>query len=319
MSTPTPAERLARAHASLDGLSVGDAFGERFFVRPEVFHSLVDARAMPSGRWEFTDDTVMALSIVDVLEDDGTIDPDRLADFFASRYRLDPGRGYGGTAHDILTRISAGEPWRDVAPSVFGGTGSMGNGGAMRSAPIGAYFADDLARVAEEARRSAAPTHAHPEGQAGAIAIAIAAAWVEHGGERIPELFDAVLAHTPDGVTRAMIEQASRLDRDADVRTAARALGNGSRVIAEDTAPFCVWSIARALGDGDRSGEAIFEEAMWTTVSALGDRDTTCAIVGGVLALSPRVTVPPPWREAREPLDRMDRSLLPARLHRRAR
>lgn len=316
MSTLTAAERLVRARTSLDGLSVGDAFGERFFVRPEVFHSLVDARAVPSGRWEFTDDTVMALSIVDVLEDEGRIDPDRLADFFAARYRADPGRGYGGTAHDILGRISAGEPWQDVAPSVFGGTGSMGNGGAMRAAPIGAYFADDFARVADEARRSAEPTHAHPEGQAGAIAIAIAAACVQRGGECVEELFDAVLAHTPDGVTRAVVEQAARLDLDADVRTAARALGNGSRVIAEDTVAFCVWSVARALRDGSRSGEAIFEGAMWDTVSALGDRDTTCAIVGGVLATSARVAIPPAWRDAREPLDRMARSLLPARLHR---
>jgi hypothetical protein len=29
-------ERLARAHLSLDGLSVGDAFGQRFFYPPSV-------------------------------------------------------------------------------------------------------------------------------------------------------------------------------------------------------------------------------------------------------------------------------------------
>ena len=43
-----------------------------------------------------------------------------------------------------------------------------------------------------------------------------------------------------------------------------------------------------------------FEDAMWATVSGLGDRDTTCAIVGGIVAL----TSDPPmaWLLSREPL-----------------
>lgn len=39
--------RLARALVSLDGLSVGDAFGERFFGRHEVMQPLVEQRALP--------------------------------------------------------------------------------------------------------------------------------------------------------------------------------------------------------------------------------------------------------------------------------
>lgn len=308
-----PSDRLARARVSLDGLSVGDAFGERFFVHPHALDALLEARALPAdqpGGWPFTDDTVMALSIVDVLDELARIDSDRLAALFAARYQLDPGRGYGGTAHGILTRIAIGEPWRDVASSVFDGGGSMGNGAAMRAAPIGAYFSDDFARVVVEATSSAAPTHAHPEGVAGAVAIAIAAAWTERGGDRASDLFDVVLSHTPDGPTRAGVELASRLDLRADVRTAVRALGNGSRVISEDTVPFCVWSVARAVEDGSRAGEDLFEEAMWTTVSGLGDRDTTCAIVGGVLACSPRASVPRAWRASREPLENMARERL---------
>ena len=42
---------------------------------------------------------------------------------------------------------------------------------------------------------------------------------------------------------------------------------------------------------------------MWTTVAALGDRDTTCAIVGGILAARVgRAGLPREWLEAREPL-----------------
>jgi ADP-ribosylglycohydrolase len=151
----------------------------------------------------------MALSIVEVLEARGTIDSHLLADAFARRYRSDPRRGYGGGAHAILQALVDGVPWTAAARMVFDGAGSMGNGGGMRSAPVGAYFADDLDRVVEEARASAQPTHAHPDGQAGAIAVAVAAA-LAAGGTRGAELLEEVLARTPDGLTRDGMAKAVR-------------------------------------------------------------------------------------------------------------
>jgi ADP-ribosylglycohydrolase len=60
------------------------------------------------------------------------------------------------------------------------------------------------------------------------------------------------------------------------VQTAAALLGNGSLISAQDTVPFALWCAAGHLDD--------YEEALWTTVSGLGDRDTTCAIAGGIVA-----------------------------------
>src|SRR4030095_9304550 len=108
----------------------------------------------------------------------GYVDQDALAGAFSREYARDPRRGYGGTAHGILRAIGEGIPWQTAAGRVFDGQGSCGNGGAMRSAPIGTYFADDLNRVIIEAKASAAVTHAHPDGQTGAIAVALAAAWM---------------------------------------------------------------------------------------------------------------------------------------------
>ncbi len=51
--------------------------------------------------------------------------------------------------------------------------GSWGSGSAVRSAPIGFAF-DDRYEVLEEAKRSAACTHSHPEGIKGAQAVAAA-------------------------------------------------------------------------------------------------------------------------------------------------
>jgi ADP-ribosylglycohydrolase len=296
MTTPSDQpRRIQRMRASLEGLSVGDAFGERFFGQPDLANLWIENRALPDPPWTYTDDTVMAISIVEVLSEKGEIDPDRLAALFAARYLQDRYRGYGGTAHDILYRIAVGEPWREVSRSAFGGKGSLGNGGAMRSAPLGAYFSDDLDALVENARRSAEVTHAHPEGQAGAIAVALAAACAARGVQRPEELFDTILRCTPDSQTRSGIFKASALPLDRDVERAVSVLGNGSRIISQDTVPFCLWCAARHWGQ--------FEDALWTTASGGGDIDTNCAIVGGILSSSPDVQVPEAWRARREPLE----------------
>ncbi len=44
-----------------------------------------------------------------------------------------------------------------------------------------------------------------------------------------------------------------------------------------------------------------FEEALWWTAKGMGDCDTTCAIVGGIVALSAQ-EIPAAWLEHREAL-----------------
>lgn len=290
----------ARALAldSLEGLSVGDAFGERFFGHPELVEGLIASRSLPPVPWKFTDDTEMALGIIEVLSRHGRVDQDDLAQVFGRRYRANPHRGYGGTAHDILTKLNLGVPWREASAEPFDGQGSMGNGSAMRAAPLGAWFNEDLARVVEEARRAAEVTHWHPDGQAGGIAIAVAAAvFARSRGSVLGRelVFDEVLARTPSGETRLGIERARSLPASLEVREAVRQLGSGSRVLCFDTVPFCLWAATRHTDD--------YAEAMWTTVAGLGDRDTTCAIVGGLVAARVGSTgIPADWRKAREPL-----------------
>jgi ADP-ribosylglycohydrolase len=143
-------------------------------------------------------------------------------------------------------------------------------------------------------------THFHPEGQAGAIAIAVAAAWAYQWRQTRPpasRLLDIVLEYTPPGATRRGLQKARELPLDTPPSLAARELGSGQRVISEDTVPYAVWCAARHLDD--------YEEALWSTVSGYGDRDTTCAIVGGIVASSAgRESIPTAWLEAREPLPR---------------
>jgi len=290
-------ERIQRARLALEGLSVGDAFGERFFRVPLVIETMINQRAIPKPPWRYTDDTEMALSILQILSDYGEIDQDLLAAAFSERFN--PSRGYGAMANRILREISLGGSWRVLSKSVFEGQGSWGNGGAMRVAPLGAYFANDIPRLIEEARLSAEVTHAHPDGQAGAIATALGAAEMcrkkrtNTGG--VADTLTSIAERTPPGQTRDGLHRAAQLPSNASTILAASALGTGDRVTAADTVPFALWC-AFTYRDS-------YEEALWQTVSGLGDRDTTCAIVGGLVVLATGMEgIPKEWLSARESL-----------------
>jgi ADP-ribosylglycohydrolase len=294
----SPEIRIERARRSLQGLAVGDAFGERFFVHPDTVERLIAERALPAAPWPYTDDTQMALSVVEILRHHGRIDQDALAAHFAAHY--DPSRGYGPAMHQALARIGRGEPWPRVAQSLFAGQGSFGNGAAMRVAPIGAYFADNLERAIEQAALSADVTHAHPEASAGAIAVAVAAACAERlrRDNALPkpaDFLNLVLPHVPPGEVQSRLRRGRDLSENAPVQTAVGVLGNGIGVSAQDTVPFALWCAARHLDN--------YEEALWLTVSGLGDRDTTCAIVGGIVAVYTGVDgIPAAWQHDCEPL-----------------
>jgi ADP-ribosylglycohydrolase len=233
----------------------------------------------------------MALSIVEVLENYEEIDEGALAERFAQRFIQQPWRGYGAGARYLLAKYAAGGDWKTEAPKLFDG-GSYGNGGAMRAAPIGGYFAGDPGRAAAEAQRSASVTHAHIEGQTGAMAVAVAAAiWAADQPVTGVLLLEKVLPYLPATRTRAGVEAAVHIPAHEHARAVAE-LGTGNLVAAFDTVPFCLWIIAHHAPD--------FETAMWATVAGEGDRDTTCAIVGGVVAL--RSTPPSNWLAQREPL-----------------
>ncbi len=280
---------LANALRSLEGLSVGDAFGELFFHLAPEHTTPAD---LPAGPWRWTDDTHMALSIVEILGRYGRIDQDALARAFARRFAEEPYRGYGGGAQRLLREIVQGGDWRELSPRLFRG-GSYGNGAAMRAAPVGGYFCGDLQRAAAEARLSAAVTHAHPEGQAGAIAVAVAAGIAKKRPyPRGRDFLEEVLPYVPEGLVKDRLQAALAIPPDA-LDDAIRHLGTGREVSAPDTVPFCLWSAAYHLVD--------FEAALWWTVKGRGDCDTTCAIVGGIVALS-APGIPSSWWERREPL-----------------
>jgi ADP-ribosylglycohydrolase len=167
----------------------------------------------------------------------------------------------------------------------------------MRSSVVGAWFAEDLELAVEQARLAAEVTHAHPEGIAGAIAITVAAALACRGSD-CPvgaRFIETILSYLPDGELKSRVQGSLAVGSHLPIGQVVAAIGNGTRISAQDTVPLVLWCASQHLTN--------YEDALWLTVSALGDRDTTCAMVGGIIACSVgREGLPSEWLRRREPV-----------------
>jgi ADP-ribosylglycohydrolase len=275
--------RIKLAKKSLLGLSIGDAFGESFFGERDEILDHIYQRKIPKTSWEFTDDTVMGIAVFEQLEKTGTINQNELIKLFVENHSKDVNRGYGATARRILREIEEGGDWKEISNGVFDGMGSMGNGAAMRVSPIGAFHFDDFEKVKTLTVKSAEITHSNIEAITGAIAVSIASALstklkLENETISAENFIQTILSELPDSDTKSKINKSLSVPYSYRIDTVKTILGNGTKIMAQDTVPFAIWCAAHNLND--------FENALWKAVSILGDRDTICAIVGGITIMS---------------------------------
>lgn len=187
MASPASPSMLNCFRGCLLGLAVGDATGAPYEgLDAGMLHQMFGLMqnviaAPPDGTLFYTDDTQMMIGVAEVLLAKGYIEEDALVAAFAENFEAD--RGYGAGAAQILQTALVGGDWRHLSQTQFPG-GSLGNGAAMRVAPVGLLFHDDLDRVADEAARSARPTHLHPVGIDAARLVALAVALALRGRGR---------------------------------------------------------------------------------------------------------------------------------------
>ncbi len=186
----------------------------------------------------FTDDTVLTIAIADAILS-GTDYGPRLKEW----YRLYPDRGYGSG-------------FRRWARSHSRQGDSMGNGSAMRVSPVGFAF-NTLEDVLEEARKSALPSHNHPEGIKGAqsVASAIFLARTGTGKEDIKKYIQETFGYN---LNRTLEDIRPRYRFDAT----------------------CPGSVPEAITAFLESND--FEDAIRKAISLGGDSDTIACIAGGI-------------------------------------
>lgn len=288
-------ERIELAKKSVKGISIGDAFGESFFGETDKIMNHLQNKSIPESNWEFTDDTIMSIAILKELEIEGGINQNELINRFIKNHNIDPNRGYGATARRLLRQVELGKNWTEASRNVFDGMGSMGNGASMRVGPIGAFHFDDLDKVKDLAKKSAEITHSNLEGICGAIAVSIASAIatrIKLNNETFTpkEFLRLIIEELPDSDTKSKLNKSLSIPYSYNIETVKSILGNGIKMLSQDTVPFALWCASYNLNN--------FEDSIWKAVSILGDRDTICAIVGGITIMSSyENNIPIKWRK----------------------
>ncbi|UFH30522.1 ADP-ribosylglycohydrolase family protein [Chryseobacterium sp. C-71] len=286
--------KLLLTSKSLTGLSIGDAFGESFFGEESLMKTYIHQKILPETSLDFTDDTIMAIAVFKSLGKFGVINQEFLAEEFTKNYFLDIKRGYGPSMHQYFRAVKSGENWKEVSYSKFEGQGSMGNGGAMRASVIGAHFYDDLNQLKINAELSCEVTHANKEAIEGTKAIALAAAFAIQEKLGIKkysqeEFIQKIQDELNDSDMKSKLNKVIHLNGNPSIELLVKTLGNGIKMTAQDTVPLVIWMLSRYRNN--------FEECLWNTVSALGDRDTTCAMAAGISILCCDENSIPDWKE----------------------
>ena len=296
MSGATLGSRFAGA---LLGTMVGDTLGAPFEGQPhermaDRRDELRDNAVEWMRRSRYTDDTQMMIGVAESLVAARGFDADDMALRFAANY--DPYRGYGAGAHRVLSAIGSGWPWHVAATRAFP-EGSFGNGAAMRVAPVGVLYHDDLAELRRVAEGSAAITHAHPLGKEGAAlqACAVALAIRAEGGSAQPlrflgELSAFARSDLPE-FTDKLESMTTLLREKPDVESIVRTLGNDIR--AHGSVAAAIYAFLAHIDS--------FEAAVVYAVTLGGDTDTIGAMTGAIAGASHGVeAIPQEWRDALE-------------------
>jgi poly(ADP-ribose) glycohydrolase ARH3 len=286
------------------GSALGDAIGELAFRFPEEGRLRAAIAAAPLLR--YTDDTAMALGLAESLAELGDLDPQHLGRTFHRHFNREPWRGYAAGPPTIFQMVEkSGLTYEAAARHLFGGQGSLGNGAAMRVAPLGLFF-HDSPDLYDQAVTSAAVTHAHPLAQDGAAVQAGAVAMAVHLDPRNPFPRDTfirrmlALARTPELKEKLSLVR-SLLKSEVPGPQAAGILGKS--VMIHESLPFALYAfLARPHS---------FEDCLMEAVLSGGDRDTLGAMAGAISgAYLGATAITALWREKLENRDLIERLAL---------
>ena len=165
-----------RATGAVLGSAAGDALGAGYeFTNPGPDREI----AMKGGGgfgWapgEWTDDTQMAVAILDVIAT-GSSDLDAIASNFLTWYAAGPA-DVGNQTRSVLGSAAIPEDLAVVAVAFMDANPeAAGNGALMRTAPVALTALDDRAEIARLAGSIASLTHAHPDSVAACVLWSLA-------------------------------------------------------------------------------------------------------------------------------------------------
>jgi poly(ADP-ribose) glycohydrolase ARH3 len=269
------------------GSALGDAIGERAFRSP--LHNKPETDTL---RW--TDDTAMAIGLAESLLKVGHVDEKDLGDTFRRHFAAEPNRGYAGGPPKIFATMDQDREhvltYSKAASYLYGGTGSLGNGAAMRITPL-ALFDHTSPDFYDEVKASSMITHTHAVGIDGAWVLACAIA----EALRLDPLsnFDRqtfckwlISSAKTSEIQKKLIDVYKLVESDLSPQIASSMFGSG--VEAQESVPFAIYSFLK--------NPLSFKDCLYCAVGNGGDRDTlgamACAISGAYLGIE---AIPQEW------------------------
>lgn len=265
---------------SLIGTAVGDSLG--------------------AGGRRYTDDTAMMIGVAESLIENKGFHAEHMTQTFIRNYYAEPWRGYGPGPPAIFQMVKSGLNWREAAEKIYPG-GSYGNGAAMRVAPIGLFYYDDLDELKKITCQSSRITHTHPLGMEGAALQACAVAIAVRAE---PSSLDK---HNFLDKLSNLIETDEYREKLRSIKILLRESAGEARVITElgntveafNSVPISIYSFLANSG---------FKAALDYALSLGGDRDTISAMTGAIAGACYGVEdIPEKWKNGLENKDHIER------------
>jgi len=282
------------------GSAIGDAMGQLAFQYPDRG----ELGGVAEGVRElcYTDDTAMAIGLATSLVKKGHLEVLHLGETFHRFFEQEPWRGYAAGPPTIFSLVRSKEiSYVDAAKMLFSGSGSLGNGAAMRIVPLGLFFHNSL-QIYELACKSAEVTHAHPLGKDGAAiqALAVAQAVKLDSTKEFPT--EPFVGHLIDSARttemREKLELLKELLRE-DVPPLSVARQLGQSVAVHESVPFAIYSLLRFPSS--------FEDCLYCAIIHSCDRDTLGAMAGALSgAYLGFEAIPPLWRAKLENREKIE-------------
>lgn len=274
-----------KIHARFSGVLIGTAVGDALGLPAEGlsrrrierrWHGLWRHRFI-FGRGMWSDDTEHTIFVAQALlrEPEDAAAFQRCLAWKLRLWLLGLPAGVGLATLRAILKL-----WMGVPPG-RSGVCSAGNGPAMRSAIIGAYFYDEPDRLREFVSASTRLTHTDPRAETAAMAVAEAAAWAMSREQPTTELLSKFAELGKDGEWETIFAKMRQsLGRGDSVSNFADSLG-----LAKGVSGYSYHSVPVALYAWLRSPDN-YREALISALDCGGDTDTVGAIVGALAGAS---------------------------------
>ena len=295
-----------RTPATLTGMALGDALGRPFEFCRDATQLSEWSGELIDGGWglrtgQYTDDTKMGLCIAESLLDVGAFDYADIGNRYMDWVESGDTRGMGGTCSAAIHRMR--DAFQDDHLLNCGrNTGQYcGNGTAMRIAPLGVFYRNELDEMLSGAHTDAILTHRHWDAVESSQALCVMIASLVNGEDPLVAVLKGRDTCDPAGHVYNMIDMAVTCVNEDRFPWHVSVGGR-----ADATMCTAVWAFLMYRES--------FEKALDTSVRMGGDADTRGAITGALAgAYHGREGIPERWLSAledREHLARLDWQLM---------